>query len=224
MSRGLLFDLFNTLVPSGDRGRVQVTRDMGAVLGVDADRFAWAFVQSWPERMTGGLGDLAAQCRTLAGRLGAAPSDTQVDAAVQMRLAFNRATVVVDDTTLAAIDAVRAAGWPVAVVSNCTIDSATFIRDTVLAPRVDAMILSCEVGIAKPDPEIYRRAAVALGAVPEKCVFVGDGADRELSGAAALGMRVIQTRQYAHTDPDWAGERVDNLAELPALLLSDRPG
>lgn len=223
MSRGLLFDLFNTLVPSGDAGRARVTREMGATLGLDPERFAWTFAQTWHDRMTGALGDLAAQCRDLAGRLGGEPTDTQVADAVELRLAFNRRTVVIAQSTIDAIDAVRAAGWPVAVVSNCTIDSAILIRGTPLASRVDALILSCYVGIAKPHPEIYQRAASALGAVPRECVFVGDGADRELPGAAAVGMRVIQTRQFAHTDPDWSGERVDSLAELPARLASGRP-
>lgn len=40
----------------------------------------------------------------------------------------------------------------------------------------------------KPDPAIYLLACRRLGVAPEDCVFVGDGGDRELEGAAAVGM------------------------------------
>jgi epoxide hydrolase-like predicted phosphatase len=51
----------------------------------------------------------------------------------------------------------------------------------------DALVISGEVGLRKPEPEIYRLAAERLGARPEECVFVDDLAVN-VRGAAAVGM------------------------------------
>ncbi|MEV4756359.1 HAD-IA family hydrolase [Micromonospora sp. NPDC049559] len=86
--------------------------------------------------------------------------------------------------TLDVLDALRADGHPLALVSNATSDTAEAWPDGPLARRFDVAVFSCEVGLAKPDPAIYRAAADRLGADPAGCVFVGDGADGELAGAA----------------------------------------
>jgi HAD superfamily hydrolase (TIGR01549 family) len=38
----------------------------------------------------------------------------------------------------------------------------------------DALLLSCELGLAKPDPEIFAHAARTAGAEPSRCLFVDD--------------------------------------------------
>jgi epoxide hydrolase-like predicted phosphatase len=51
----------------------------------------------------------------------------------------------------------------------------------------DAVVISGEVGMRKPEPAIYRYAAEQLGVAPEACVFVDDlGAN--VKGAVGVGM------------------------------------
>jgi putative hydrolase of the HAD superfamily len=218
VGRAILFDLFNTLLPGGDSTGTTTNHDVAVALGVDGEKFEALMAETWRERMTGGLGDLTAQLTEVARRLGGEPSDAQVAAAVEVRLAYARGQMVPESATLDVITGLRGAGWAVAVVSNCTVDSATAFADSPLAPLADAAVLSCEARLAKPDPRIYERTCKELGAEPLSCVYVGDGADRELYGAWALGMRVVQTRQYAQSDPDWSGPKITNLSELPAYL------
>jgi putative hydrolase of the HAD superfamily len=218
VTRAILFDLFNTLIASGDRRRAITLREMGATLGVEPEAFGQAFVRTWHERMVGTLGDLAEQCRTISRRIGGDPTDDQVSRAVELRLAFNRQTIVVADATLAALAATRAAGFQLAIVSNCTADSGTVLDETPLVAAVDAVVLSYRVGVAKPDTRIYEIACAAVDTPPTACLYVGDGADRELHGAKALGMRVYQTTQFAVTDPDWKGPRIGDIAELPGIV------
>jgi len=218
VGRAILFDLFDTLVAGGADGRKATSQEIAADLGVDPEKFVALMSETWRERMTGTLGDLPAQFAELARRLGGEPDPGQVDAAVQRRLDFDRRQMVVEPATLDVLAGLKAEGWAVAVVSNCTADSATIFAELPLASAVDVAVLSCEAGMAKPDPRIYERTCKALGVDPMSCVYVGDGADRELYGAWALGMRVVQTRQYAQSDPDWSGPKIDSLAELPAYL------
>src|SRR5262249_23793780 len=87
-----------------------------------------------------------------------------------------------------------------------------------LAKRFDAAMFSCQVGAAKPDPRIYLAATTALGARPEECCYIGDGADHELAAASNLGMTVLRTTQFHDNDPAWPGPTIGSIAELPGLL------
>jgi putative hydrolase of the HAD superfamily len=224
MPRALLIDLYNTLVFGGDDGRAQMTRDMGVDLGVDPDKFAWLVRHTWHDRMTGVYGNPTIETAALAGQLDGTPAPAAISAAVERRLAFARASLVPGSAPINTMTALREAGWKIAIVSNCTYDSALALRATPLATAVDALVLSCEVKLGKPDPAMYLAACAALGDVdPTDCVFVGDGADHELDGAVSLGMRVIQTSEYRVSDPDWVGERIASITDLVALL-SDQPG
>ena len=55
---------------------------------------------------------------------------------------------------------------------------------------VDLIVVSAEEGVAKPDPEIFRRAARRLAVEPRACVFIDDNASY-LTGAAEIGMQTI---------------------------------
>ncbi|MCR6488038.1 HAD-IA family hydrolase [Amycolatopsis sp. OK19-0408] len=62
--------------------------------------------------------------------------------------------------------------------------------------RFDEVLLSCDLGLAKPDPEIFRRASLAAGAPPERCLFVDDTLVN-VEAAAALGFRTHWFRGVA---------------------------
>ena len=83
MSRAVLFDLFNTLVP----GTVGPPAPIGPALGVDAVAFDRAFAACWRRRFMGELGDLASTLRSVAHDAGGDPTDAQVASATSLRLA-----------------------------------------------------------------------------------------------------------------------------------------
>lgn len=84
----------------------------------------------------------------------------------------------------------RGRGIRTAVVSNCDHATRPIVDDLGLGREVDAIVLSFEVGVAKPDAGIYRAALDALGARPEEAVFVDDQA-AYCEGAEALGIRSL---------------------------------
>lgn len=215
MTRAVLFDLFNTLVP----GTVGVPEPLGPKLGVDAAAFDEAFAAAARERFVGALGDLGETLRTIARRVGGDPSDAQVARARDLRLATIRATLAaVPATTLETLAALRADGWRIGLVSNVTPGSAESWRASALPPYFDAVAFSDEVRVAKPDAGIYLAACGPLGLAPHECVYVGDGADDELEGATALGMRAIRTVEHSAIERPWVGAAIDSLAELPVHL------
>jgi epoxide hydrolase-like predicted phosphatase len=62
-----------------------------------------------------------------------------------------------------------------------------------IADAFDEIIISAEVGLAKPDPRIYRLALARLDVEPEAAVFVDDF-EENVAGARAVGMQAIQFR------------------------------
>lgn len=86
---------------------------------------------------------------------------------------------------------VRAAGIPVGVLSNSwgTGDYDPY-SGYDLDANFDVVVVSDQVGLRKPDPQIYLRTAAGIGVPPDECVFVDDTATN-LPAAAHLGMAVV---------------------------------
>lgn len=63
----------------------------------------------------------------------------------------------------------------------------------------DDLVVSAEVGMAKPDPAVFRLAAARLGVAPAECVFVDDW-DDNVAAAVALGMRGVIHRAHKGDD------------------------
>ncbi|MCU1399347.1 MAG: putative hydrolase [Acidimicrobiales bacterium] len=119
---------------------------------------------------------------------------------------------------VAALDAVRAAGYKTACLTNnvVTHDMAAMItaddRTTAIAAimsRFDAIVESSKVGVRKPEPRFYEIACEVLDVQPSQCVFLDD-LGINLKPAAAMGMTTIKVG-----DPDVA------LAELSRILDLD---
>jgi len=84
----------------------------------------------------------------------------------------------------------------IGLISNCFSEEATLIRQSKLFPFFDAVFLSYEQGIQKPDKEIYFRCMKKLEVLPQECMYVGDGGSFELEVAKELGMKTFQAVWY----------------------------
>ena len=65
----------------------------------------------------------------------------------------------------------------------------------------DGVVISGEVGLHKPQPEIFLLGAERAGAAPEECVFVDDLREN-CEGAEAVGMRAVLHRGAETTLPE----------------------
>jgi len=72
------------------------------------------------------------------------------------------------------LQALYAAGVPVAVVSNIGFDIRPLCEALGFAAYVSSWVLSYELGLCKPDPAIFRHACRSLGVEPEQTLMVGD--------------------------------------------------
>ena len=86
-------------------------------------------------------------------------------------------------------------GIPTALLSNSWGNE--YPRE-LWAGMFDAVLISGEVGLRKPEPEIYLLTAERLGLTPEDCVFVDD-LKINVRGAVAVGMVGIHHKTYEST-------------------------
>ena len=104
------------------------------------------------------------------------------------------------------IDGLRNRGIRLGVVSNCFAEDVVAWPNSSLASRFDCTVFSFEVGLAKPDPEIFREAARRLQVDVSQAWFVGDGGDEELSGAEQAGFRPFRALWFLRRWPHFQEE------------------
>jgi len=81
--------------------------------------------------------------------------------------------------------------YRIAILSNADASLRARLRDGLgIHDLFDAIVCSAEVGIAKPEPAIYRLAAERLRLPPEACVFVDDY-ETNVEAARAVGMQAV---------------------------------
>jgi putative hydrolase of the HAD superfamily len=107
----------------------------------------------------------------------------------------------------------REGGARLAVVSNWDVSLHDVLERTGLRPLVDAVVISAELGVAKPDPAIFRAALDRLGAAAEGAVHVGDSLEHDVAGARAAGLEAVLVARNGAAAPDGV-RTVRSLAEL----------
>jgi putative hydrolase of the HAD superfamily len=81
--------------------------------------------------------------------------------------------------------------YRIGVISNNSKEWSVYSKENLgIGAYCDSWIVSCDLGIKKPDKEIYLKAAESLGLMPEECLFI-DNKQRNIDGAAVVGMKGI---------------------------------
>ena len=107
----------------------------------------------------------------------------------------------------------RAGGARLAVVSNWDVSLHDVLERTALRPLVDAVVISAELGVAKPDPAIFRAALERLGATADGALHVGDSLEHDVAGARAAGLEAVLVARNGAAAPEGV-RAVASLAEL----------
>jgi putative hydrolase of the HAD superfamily len=104
-----------------------------------------------------------------------------------------------DERMLGAVRRARAAGIRTGLVSN-SMGAGRYDRDT-FPELFDGVVISGDVGLHKPQPEIFLLGAERAGVAPEECVFVDDLREN-CEGAQAVGMTAVLHRGADTTLPE----------------------
>jgi putative hydrolase of the HAD superfamily len=107
-----------------------------------------------------------------------------------------------------------------AIVSNWDERLRPLLQQLRLDRYFETIIVSCEVGFAKPSPVIFEHASKKTGVAPGQILHVGDSFNDDVAGARAAGCRALLIdRANAAAGAD----RISSLRELEAIVFSPAP-
>lgn len=116
------------------------------------------------------------------------------------------------------LTALKEKGFLIGLISNCFSEEADVIRRSELFTYFDAVYLSYEQGIQKPEEEIFKRCLESLSVKAENCVYIGDGGSSELEAARKLGMKAVQAAWYLQEGTTQSSKRKHDFFQLERPL------
>ncbi len=102
-----------------------------------------------------------------------------------MRMAIDKQEPVKPTECL--IGELKAAGYRLYVLSNMSREFIAFLRRFPVYRQFDGEVVSCEEGLCKPEPAIYRLLLDRFGLDPAETLFIDDRADN-IAGARDAGI------------------------------------
>lgn len=227
LPRGIVFDLVDTLYPMPPDAYERVKRQISGALGVNHERFKAAWASSRDRASTDSDWTPADRIRWVARALGAQLRPERIDELAELERRLWTTSAKLDAATLRTLAELRERDIAMALVTNGS-SAMRGLADTLgLRPLLRDSLLSCEVGVVKPRPGIYLKALAKLELPASDCIYVGDGSDRELEGAQAVGLFAVRMRPLAkppystRESLDWDAT-VHSLGELVQRMGEDR--
>jgi HAD superfamily hydrolase (TIGR01549 family) len=116
----------------------------------------------------------------------------------------------------AVLTEMRARGWAIAIVTNNIVSEQRMkLARLGLAPLVDHLVTSEEVGVSKPHAGIFEDALARTSMTAADAVMLGDAWPADVEGARAMGIRPVWLNRHGAASPD------PSVAELRSLTPVD---
>jgi putative hydrolase of the HAD superfamily len=106
----------------------------------------------------------------------------------------------------------HAGGVRTALLSNMPAPIRDYVLRCAWLPEFDTHVFSCEVGLCKPEPEIYRNCLGKLGVQPSEVLFLDDR-EPNIRAAEALGWHAV-----LFTGPAGAAREIERRFSVPLFL------
>jgi putative hydrolase of the HAD superfamily len=179
--RTVIFDYGRVIsLPPSPADRAAIT----CLAGIDGDDAPfWAAYDAHRDGLDLGSGGIA-YWQAVAGDIGARWDAARVH---ELWAADFRSYLSLNPATVEVLADLHAAGTPLALLSNAGPDYGSFFRNGPISGFFSACYVSGELGLLKPDPEIYRHVLADLDITPDEAIFVDDRPDN-VAGAESIGI------------------------------------
>jgi len=122
------------------------------------------------------------------------------------------------DDVVPAFRRLRDRGLSIGLISNWDKRLTGLMDGMGIAPLLDTIVSSAEVGLHKPDPRIFELACDRLGVAPEESAHVGDHHYADVLGARAVGMLPILIDRHAGEGRALAESAIGTLESMETAL------
>jgi putative hydrolase of the HAD superfamily len=216
MIRAVFLDVDDTLVDYDFAAR----SSFRATLGPDADYDAFTSLDHYERFLTGNIDFQEMRETRMRDYLLLLERDDDPEALETARYAGLAAHYRLFEDALPSVQALRRRGLLLGLITN---NESKHQRAKIAAVGLDglfdAVIISGEFGVPKPDPRIFKHACDVIGVAPDEAMHVGDNSVADAEGARAAGMRAVWLdRAGKHDGTPLDYEMIGALHELEALL------
>jgi putative hydrolase of the HAD superfamily len=180
--RTVIFDYGGVISLPQAAADLDVIADLAGV-GRDSERF-WRAYYAHRDGLDRGSSGVAAYWRAIAGDVGARWGDARVH---ELWAADFRSWLSINPGTIEVIADLKAGGTALALLSNAGPDFGGYLRRGRLGDFFAACYVSGELGLIKPQPEIYQHVLDDLGISAAEAVFTDDR-EANVRAAQALGI------------------------------------
>lgn len=216
MIRAVIFDMYETLITLF-RSPLYFGRQMAEDANIPEEKFQELWRPTEEDRTIGNL--TLEQTIEMILRRNQCFSEQLLNLIVKKRIASKEASFEhLHPQIITMLESLKRQGILIGLISNCFSEEAEVIRKSVLFPYFDAVCLSYEQRIQKPDAAIFRRCLDQLSVKPQECLYVGDGGSRELEAAKQLGMHAMQAVWYLQEGTSQPTGRKDDVIQIEAPL------
>jgi putative hydrolase of the HAD superfamily len=224
--QAVIFDLFGTLINDFAASAGSAYTEMADALALPYERFISVWNQTLEMRIIGAFETVEANIEYVLNALNARAGTEQIERAVDIRMRSIQRVLQPKADAVSTLAELKTRGFKLGLISNASIEIPLLWRETAFADLIDEPIFSSRARLKKPDVRIYHLACKRLAASPESCLYVGDGEDRELSGAAKVGLHPVLIRPSSqsgtgksHQDAkEWQGPTITRLPEILQLV------
>ena len=109
--------------------------------------------------------------------------------------------------------------YKLAIVSNATSQLPRFaLKKSGLIRFFQVVVVSRDLGVRKPDPEIFRYALERLKVRPEEAIHVGDSMKHDVKGAKKAGIKVVWIKTEGEEVTEEPDHVIKGIAELPRII------
>ena len=204
----VIFDLFNTLVSEFDAGRPSHT-EVAHALQLPVKEFQQEYQNLRLARLKGQFSDYTAILRYTVRKLGGEPPENAIETLAERRYSAGAAHLRrIEPEILDMLNEITSSGIRLGLISNTEGSPVLDWANSPLSDFFEVTIFSNEVGMVKPDSDIYQHACKNLGVAPSDCIFIGDGNSDELRGAARVGMSPFYAAWFLRQHTDLLGEDI----------------
>lgn len=231
MIKAVFFDLYHTLVryePPREELHAKALKDFGIEVKpeifrrplVIADEFIFQEIARSPLSQRSEKDKIALYVRYQ----GILLKEAGIEASEQLALGslskvrqLDKKLVLFDDVMPVLTD-LKGKGLILGLISNAERDILLLLNKLGLAPLLQVVMTSQDVGFNKPQPEIFQEALKRAGVQPSEAVYVGDQYQVDVIGANQAGMKGILLDRHGYFEEITGCPRIRSLTELVAHL------
>jgi|SRR5690554_2499893 len=213
----VFFDLFFTLIKPAYEGK----EEDNEYYDLNLSREEWEEIvedeELYLERALGKIGDPITIIREVLEKYNIEKDEFLINRIAEKRVKrFEKFLREVDRNIIETLDYLSEKGVRMCLISNADVIDKIGWDSSPLNRFFENTIFSCDVGVLKPDKEIYEIGLKKMRVVAENAVFVGDGGSGELQGAREVGLKTILVTHYLGAIRN---ERIKNNREYADIVV-----